>query len=120
MQSPFRPSPLGLDLLGFRGKCSKGENAWEYVLAILEGRKKCEQKQYAKALKQASERWTAYKEPRHNLLAQLAHFELSPAQVERIANPDSPVRNHQFGTTEINRKIQAKYRGGMLNYSKGG
>jgi exodeoxyribonuclease V alpha subunit len=67
---------------------NKGENAWEYVLAILEGRKKCEQKQYAKALKQASERWTAYKEPRHNLLAQLAHFELSPAQVERIANPD--------------------------------
>jgi exodeoxyribonuclease V alpha subunit len=26
----------------------------------------------------------------------------------------SPVRNHVFGTTEINRKIQAKYRGGML------
>ena len=26
----------------------------------------------------------------------------------------SPVRNHEFGTTEINRKIQAKYRGGML------
>src|SRR5262249_33402813 len=31
----------------------------------------------------------------------------------------SPVRNHEFGTTEINRKIQAKYRGGMLKYSKG-
>jgi hypothetical protein len=31
----------------------------------------------------------------------------------------SPVRNHEFGTIEINRKIQAKYRGGMLNYSKG-
>ncbi len=31
----------------------------------------------------------------------------------------SPVRNHEFGTTEINRKIQAKYRGRMLNYSKG-
>ena len=31
----------------------------------------------------------------------------------------SPVRNHEFGTTEINRKIQAKYRGGMLNHSKG-
>ena len=30
----------------------------------------------------------------------------------------SPVRNHEFGTIEINRKIQAKYRGGMLNYSK--
>ena len=67
---------------------NKGENAWEYVLAILEGLKKCEQKQYAKAMKQASERWAAYKEPRHNLLAQLARFELSPAQVERIANPD--------------------------------
>ena len=67
---------------------NKGENAWEYVLAILEGRKKCEQKQYAKALKQAGERWAAYKEPRRNLLAQLARFELSPAQVERVANPD--------------------------------
>ena len=67
---------------------NKGENAWEYVLAILEGRKKCEQKHYAKAMKQAAERWAAYKEPRHNLLAQLARFELSPAQVERIANPD--------------------------------
>jgi hypothetical protein len=67
---------------------NKGENSWEYVLAILAGRKKCEQKQYAKAMKQAAERWAAYKEPRHNLLAQLARFELSPAQVERIANPD--------------------------------
>ena len=66
----------------------KGENAWEYVLALLEGRKKCDQKQYVKALRQAGERWTAYKEPRRNLLAQLARFELSPAQVERVANPD--------------------------------
>jgi exodeoxyribonuclease V alpha subunit len=31
----------------------------------------------------------------------------------------SPVRNHEFGTTEINRRIQAKYRGRLLNYSKG-
>jgi hypothetical protein len=31
----------------------------------------------------------------------------------------SPVRNHEFGTIEINRKIQAKYRGGMMNYTKG-
>src|SRR5437660_11634617 len=30
----------------------------------------------------------------------------------------SPVRNHEYGTTEINRKIQAQYRGGMLNHSK--
>jgi hypothetical protein len=67
---------------------AKGENAWEYVLAILEGRKKCEQKQYAKVLEQAGKRWAAYKEPRRKLLAQLARFELSPAQVERVANPD--------------------------------
>ena len=67
---------------------NKNENAWEYVRALLEGKKKCEQKQYAKALKQAGERWSAYKEPRRNLLAQLARFELSPAQVERIANPE--------------------------------
>ena len=26
-----------------------GKNAWEHVLAMLEGRRKCEQKQYAKA-----------------------------------------------------------------------
>ena len=30
----------------------------------------------------------------------------------------SPVRNHEFGTTEINRRIQARYRGGMLSYSR--
>src|SRR5262249_41241810 len=30
----------------------------------------------------------AYKTPRRNLLAQLARFELSPAQIERVANPD--------------------------------
>ena len=66
----------------------KGDNAWAYVLAILEGRHQCEQPQYARALKQAGERWRAYKEPRRQLLSQLVRFELSPAQVERIANPD--------------------------------
>lgn len=66
----------------------KGENAWEHVVSILEGRKTCEQKQYAKALKRAGERWAAYQAPRRKLLAQLARFELSPAQVERVANPD--------------------------------
>ena len=76
----------------------KGENAWDYVLAILEGRKKCEQKQYAKALKQAGERWAAYKEPRRNLLAQLVRFELSPAQVDRVANPDKRIESGIVGT----------------------
>ena len=66
----------------------KGENAWEYVQAVLEGRRKCEHKRYAEALKQAGERWRAYKERRRRLLSLLVRFELSPQQVERVANPD--------------------------------
>ena len=66
---------------------NKGSDAWEHVKAILEGRRKCEQKQYTKALKQAGERWTAYKEPRRRLLAMLVRLELTPQQVERVANP---------------------------------
>ncbi len=85
---------------------NQGENAWDYVLAILEGRKKCEQKQYAKAMKQASERWAAYKEPRRKLLAQLARFELSPAQVERIANPD---KRSECGITSTDNEIVANH-----------
>lgn len=69
-------------------RLAKGEDAWEYVLAILEGRRKCEEKQYAKAMKQAAERWSAYAQPRRRLLSLLARFELSPQQVLRVANPD--------------------------------
>ena len=79
---------------------NKGENAWEYILAMLDGRSKCEHKQYAKALKQAGERWAAYKAPRRNLLAQLARFELSPAQVERIANPDKRIGSGIVGSDD--------------------
>ncbi|HEY8751123.1 MAG TPA: ATP-dependent RecD-like DNA helicase [Tepidisphaeraceae bacterium] len=77
---------------------NKGENVWDYILAILEGKQKCDQKQYAKALKQAGERWAAYKKPRQNLLAQLARFELTPAQVERVANPDKRAESGISGT----------------------
>jgi hypothetical protein len=66
----------------------KGKNPWEYTLAILEGRRKCEQKEYAKALAEAAERWSAYTEPRRKLLALLTRFELSRPQVERVAKPD--------------------------------
>src|SRR5262249_42031947 len=38
---------------------------------------------------------------------------IDPVQAERWQIL-SPVRNHEYGTTEINRKIQAKYRGGLL------
>lgn len=70
-------------------KLKANENAWEYVVALLEGRRKCEQKQYAAGLKQAAERWKAYKPPRRDLLSLLVRFELSPQQVQRVANPDS-------------------------------
>ncbi len=66
----------------------KGDNAWEYVVSILEGRSKCAQTHYAKALKQAAERWMAYPAPRRRLLSLLVRFELSPSQVARVANPD--------------------------------
>lgn len=65
-----------------------GKNSWAHVQAILEGHRTCAQPQYAKALKQAGERWAAYPAARRNLLSLLARFELSPAQVERVANPD--------------------------------
>jgi len=70
---------------------NKGEHAWEFVTAILEGRGKCEQQRYARAFKQAAERWTAYTKPRRDLLSLLVRFELTPPQVERVANPDQRV-----------------------------
>ena len=65
-----------------------GENIWEHVQSILEGRRKCTQPRYAKALQQAGKRWTAYPAAKRDLLALLVRFELSPAQVARVANPD--------------------------------
>lgn len=67
----------------------EGRNAWEYVVALLEGRRTCEQKRFAPGLKRAGERWAAYKGPRHDMLSLLTRFELSPAQVHRVANADS-------------------------------
>ena len=66
---------------------AKGKNPWEYTLAILEGRRKCEQRSMRRRW-QAAERWSAYKEPRRDLLALLARFELYAAQVERVAKAD--------------------------------
>jgi len=66
----------------------KGDNAWEYLLAVLDGRRKCDEQQYTRQLLQASDRWRAYSQTRRKLLSLLARFELSPQQVQRIANPD--------------------------------
>ena len=65
---------------------NKGKNAWEYVLAILEGQK-CEQKPYAKVLKQAGNAGPRIRSHAATF-SLLVRFELSPAQVERVVNPD--------------------------------
>lgn len=67
-------------------RIKKGENAWEYLLSILEGRQECEEKEYAKPMKQAVERWAAYRSSRRKLLSLLVRFELTPMQVKRIVD----------------------------------
>ncbi len=78
----------------------RGENAWEYVQGLLEGRAICADAQYRKALKQAGERWVAYPPARRGLLALLARFELTPKQVARVANPDRRVESGVTATDD--------------------
>ena len=83
-------------------RITKGENAWEYLLAVLEGRQHCDEVDYSVPLKQAAERWAAYSLSRRKLLSLLVRFELTPKQVKRIA--DAPgatcfcVFNHRYIT----------------------
>ncbi len=70
----------------------KGVNPWERVLSILEGRTPPGEGPYAKGLLKARQRW-ALLASRHDLLARLARFELSPDQVLRIADPEQRVRS---------------------------
>jgi len=81
-------------------RIKKGENAWDYLLSILEGRQECEEKEYAKPLKQAAQRWAAYSEVKRNLLSKLVRFELSPQQVTRIANDDERAGSGIAATAE--------------------
>ena len=69
----------------------QGDTAWAYLLAILEGRQECEEKEYAEPLKQAAERWAAYDPARRRLLSLLVRFELTPTQVKRIADVDERI-----------------------------
>ena len=78
----------------------KGENAWEYLLAVLEGRRKCEEQEYAGRMKQAAERWAAYSASRRQLLSLLARFELTPKQVKRIADADERAKAGICATDE--------------------
>ena len=65
----------------------RSKNPWEYVLSILEGETEPPDDLYKDGLLKARERWGKLKS-RQELLSKLARFELSPDQVQRIANPD--------------------------------
>ena len=65
-----------------------GEDPWQYLISILEGRRKCEAQIYVKSMDDAAARWLSYSKARRNLLALLVRFELTPRQFRRIAVPD--------------------------------
>ncbi|RLD97298.1 MAG: hypothetical protein DRI92_05895, partial [Aquificota bacterium] len=97
-RGPFPGAGSVLQYLGFSKGTSfqrtvlapiakRGENPWEYVLSILNGKKEPDPASYKAGLIKARERWRLLKS-RQALLSKLARFELSPNQVQRIANPE--------------------------------
>lgn len=64
-----------------------GADIWRHTVEILEGDRKLDDETYAKGLLTAGTRWRKLTS-RKPLLALLSRFELTPDQVERIANPD--------------------------------
>ena len=75
------------------------EHPWDHVLSILEGRSEPEPGPYRGGLLKARKRWGILKS-RQSLLAKLARFELTPAQVERVANPDQRLASGIEATEE--------------------
>lgn len=97
-RGPFPGAGSVLQYLGFSKGTSfqravlspmakRAENPWAYVLSILEGRTEPDSGPHHAGLLKARQRWGVLKS-RQTLLSKLARFELSPAQVQRIANPD--------------------------------
>ena len=97
-RGPFPGAGSVLQYLGFSKATSfqravlapmakQTQNPWDYVLSILEGRTEPDDGPYRAGLLKARERWGVLKS-RQALLSKLARFELTPAQVRRIANPD--------------------------------
>ena len=97
-RGPFPGTGSVLQFLGFESGTAfqrqvlnpvlaKGRNAWKDLVAVLEGGP-CLDRWYKEGLKQASDRWRAYKQPVRDLLALLARFELTPEQVRRVGNAD--------------------------------
>jgi len=110
-RGPFPGAGSVLQYLGFSKGTSfqrtvlarmakQSENPWKYVLSILEGRCEPGRGPYQAGLLKARERWRVLNKPRQALLSKLARFELTPAQVQRIANPDQRARSGIDATDE--------------------
>ncbi|MGA2329994.1 MAG: AAA family ATPase [Bryobacteraceae bacterium] len=69
-------------------RVKKGENPWEYVRAILDGKREPDESEYNQELRAAATRWKSYPASRRPSLALLTRFELSADQVTRIAKPE--------------------------------
>ncbi|MCY3808957.1 MAG: AAA family ATPase, partial [Gemmatimonadetes bacterium] len=97
-RGPFPGAGSVLQYLGFSKGTSfqravlapmaaRAENPWDYALSILEGRTEPDGGPYRTGLLKARDRWNLLKS-RQTLLSKLARFELSLAQVRRIADRD--------------------------------
>jgi len=86
-----------LEYLGFAGGVAyhktvlsslekDGENILKYILSILEKERKPPE-EYRLAFRKAIRKWNSLPPKRRELLKVLSHFELSPAQVDRVCNP---------------------------------
>ena len=110
-RGPFPGAGSVLQYLGFSKGTSfqravlgpmakREENPWDYVLSILEGRTEVGGGPYRAGLVKAHERWGILKS-RQALLSRLARFELTPLQLQRIADPDQRVVSGIDTTTEM-------------------
>lgn len=62
---------------------------WEHIVAVLEGHEEPLNAEYTPDFENARRRWRVFGQSRQSLFATLARFELTEAQVERVANPDT-------------------------------
>jgi hypothetical protein len=97
-RGPFPGAGSVLQYLGFSKGTSfqravlapmakRAENPWDFALSILEGRTEPDAGPYRTGLLLARDRWKLLKS-RQTLLSKLARFELSLAQVRRVADRD--------------------------------
>lgn len=65
----------------------RGDDPLAYVIALLEGREELTDPSYAGGLRAAAQMWGQLPQTRRELLKTLCRFELTRAQVDRIAHP---------------------------------